>query len=106
MYLLVRIWDSWTLAASFLKASMLARLLGWDSRKSYWQEISVMRKRLIGVVVLGTATLFLGAVPAHADDASVTTTIVTAPATAATYVEWSSTEVAAPAMTLSRYVEW
>ena len=28
-----------------------------------------MRKRLIGVVVLGAATLFLGAVPAHADDA-------------------------------------
>ena len=65
-----------------------------------------MRKRLIGVVVLGAATLFLGAVPAQADDASATTTIVTAPATAEKYVEWSSTDVAAPVVTLSSYVEW
>ena len=64
-----------------------------------------MRKRLIGVVVLGAATLFLAAVPAHADDSSATTTIVTAPATAAKYVEWSSTDVAAP-VTVAKYVEW
>jgi len=64
-----------------------------------------MRKRLIGVVVLGAATLSFGAVPAHADDASATTTIVTTPATAPKYVEWSSTDVAAPA-TAAKYVEW
>lgn len=64
-----------------------------------------MRKRLIGVVVLGTATVFPGAVPAHADDASATTTIVSAPATAVKYVEWSSTDVVAEA-TAAKYVEW
>ena len=62
-----------------------------------------MSKRLTGIVALGAATLFLGAVPAHAADA-------TAPATTAAYVEWSSVEwsttVATPEMVLSKYVEW
>jgi hypothetical protein len=50
-----------------------------------------MRKRFIGIVALGAATLFLGAVPAHA-------------ANAPTYVEWSAptyVEWSAPT-----YVEW
>jgi hypothetical protein len=60
-----------------------------------------MGKRLIGIVALGAATLFLGAVPAHADDPVASTTVLTA----ATYVEWSTTS-AEPMMVLSGYVEW
>ena len=48
-----------------------------------------MRKRLIGVVALGAATLFLGVVPAHAATAIASTGT-------ATYVEWSA----------PTYVEW
>jgi hypothetical protein len=47
-----------------------------------------MVKRLIGVVALGAASPFLGAVPAHAATATVSTTVVTAKATMAKYVEW------------------
>lgn len=69
-----------------------------------------MINRLIGVVALGAATLFLGAVPAYAAHAPAptakATTVVTAPAK---YVEWSApakyVEWSAPA-TVSRYVEW
>ena len=64
-----------------------------------------MRVRLIGVVVLGAATLFLGAVPAYAGDAIASTTAVTAPSSTAKYVEWS-TIVTEPTMVVSRYVEW
>ena len=59
-----------------------------------------MRKRLIGVVVLGAATALLGVVPAYAADGIASTKVVTAPAK---YVEWSV--VAAPATT-AKYVEW
>jgi hypothetical protein len=63
-----------------------------------------MVKRLIGVVALGPATLVLGAVPAHAATATVSTTVVTAKATTAKYVEWAATS-AAP-VKVSKYVEW
>ena len=85
-----------------------------------------MVKRLIGVVAVGAATLFVGAVPAYAADNTASTTVATAPVTRAVtakaktakYVEWSTTaryvewsapvkyvEWSAPA-TASRYVEW
>ena len=63
-----------------------------------------MRTRLTGVVVLGAATLFLGTVPAYADGAIASTTVVTAPSTTAKYVEWST--IAAQPSTTAKYVEW
>lgn len=65
-----------------------------------------MVKRLIGVVAIGAATLFVGAVPAYAAHAPGSTKVVTAKATTAKYVEWSAptkyVEWSAPV----KYVEW
>ena len=82
-----------------------------------------MRRRLIGVVVLGAATVLLGVAPAHAANGIASTKVVTAPAkyvewsvvaapaTKAKYVEWKYVESktrweSAPTVSLSRYVEW
>jgi|GEM_PF-3068029 len=65
-----------------------------------------MVKQLIGVVALGAATLFLGAVPAHAATATPSKTVVTAKATTAKYVEWSTTAKYVEWSAPTKYVEW